>query len=163
MLQLTKLRESLSMRPKSPRLAVRAVILHEDRLLMVNAYPDGKSALLCAPGGGVEVGASLPANLQREVFEETGLEIDVGLPCLVNEFHDPNGTFHQVDVYFHCTLRGSAEIDPNWRDADNIVSEWHWLTQAELGARPHKPDSLSAVAFGRGGLPIYDPLEPIVS
>lgn len=150
------------MRPKSPRLAVRAVIVHLDRLLMVNAYPDGQSDLLCAPGGGVEVGASLPDNLVREVYEETGLRIEVGAPCLVNEFHDPGSSFHQVDVYFRCHLTGSAEIDPGWQDAERIVSEWHWVTREELVRLPHKPDSLAAVAFDEGGAPTYDPLEPIV-
>lgn len=150
------------MRPKSPRLAVRAVIVHRERLLMVNAYPDGQSDLLCAPGGGVEVGASLPDNLMREVYEETGLRIDVGVPCLVNEFHDPGSSFHQVDVYFRCTLTGSAEIDPDWQDAERIVSEWHWLTREELARRPHKPDSLGSVAFGATDAPMYDPLEPLV-
>ncbi|MFK7836233.1 MAG: NUDIX domain-containing protein [Sulfitobacter sp.] len=150
------------MRPKSPRLAVRAVLLHEGRLLLVNAFPDGQSDLLCAPGGGVEIGSSLPANLKREVYEETGLEIDVGAPCLVNEFHDPGGSFHQVDVYFRCTLRGGAQIDPSWQDVDRIVTEWHWLNAAELAAVPHKPDSLGAVAFGGQDALSYDPLEPIV-
>ena len=63
---------------KPPRLAVRAIILHENRLLLVNAWPDGKSDLMCAPGGGVESGASLPDNLVREVYEETGLRVAVG-------------------------------------------------------------------------------------
>lgn len=150
------------MRPKSPRLAVRAVLIHQDRLLLVNAYPDGQSDLLCAPGGGVEVGASLPDNLVREVFEETGLMIEVGAPCLVNEFHDPGSSFHQVDVYFRCTLTGSAEIDPNWQDSEKIVTQWHWVTQADLTRLPHKPDSLGTVAFGGIDAPTYDPLEPIV-
>ncbi len=150
------------MRPKTPRLAARAVIIHEECLLMVNAYPDGQSDLLCAPGGGVEVGTSLPENLQREVFEETGLRIDVGMPCLVNEFHDPASRFHQVDIYFHCTLRGTAHIDPDWKDAEQIVSEWHWLTIDELRKAPHKPDSLAAVAFSKNTDLKYDPLEMIL-
>ncbi|MCX7558860.1 NUDIX hydrolase [Sulfitobacter sp. F26204] len=149
------------MRPNSPRLAVRGLILHEARLLMVNAYPNGQSDLLCAPGGGVEPGSSLPDNLCREVFEETGLHVTVGDPCLVNEFHDPASRFHQVDVYFRCTLKGTASIDPNWRDVERIVNEWHWLTQAELATRRYKPDSLLQVAFGDPGLS-YDPLEPLV-
>ena len=150
------------MRPRSPRLAVRALLVHEDRLLMVNAYPGGQSDLLCAPGGGVEVGASLPDNLRREVFEETGLRITVGAPCLVNEFHDPGSSFHQVDIYFRCTLEGSAQIDPDWQDAERVVSEWHWLSAAELAKVPHKPDSLGAVAFGAADALSYDPLEPIL-
>ena len=149
------------MRPKSPRLAVRAILIHEGRLLLVNAYPDGQSDLLCAPGGGVDTGTSLPANLKREVFEETGLNITVGDPCLVNEFHDPGSGFHQVDIYFRCQLQGSAEIAPDWQDPERIVTQWHWLTEAELSQSRHKPDSLAAVAFGAAGI-TYDPLEPIV-
>ena len=150
------------MRTNSPRLAVRAVLVHEKRLLMVNAYPDGQSTLICAPGGGVETGASLHDNLRREVHEETGLHISVGDPCLVNEFHDPESGFHQVDIYFRCYLTGTAEIDPAWQDADNIVTQWHWLTEAELARTWHKPDSLRAMAFGPEGLVSYDPLERIV-
>ena len=56
-----------------PQRAVRAVILEAGRLLLVNAYPGEESDLWCAPGGGVERGASLTANLRREVREETGL------------------------------------------------------------------------------------------
>ena len=150
------------MRPKSPRLAVRAVLVHEGRLLLVNAYPNGKSDLLCAPGGGAETGSSLPDNLRREVFEETGLRVLVGDPCLVNEFHDPGGSFHQVDVYFRCTLEGDARIDPGWQDPERIVDRWLWVTAEELARLPHKPDSLGAVAFTPSAAPVYDPLEPIV-
>lgn len=150
------------MRPKYPRVAVRAILMHEGRLLLVNAYPDKHLSLMCAPGGGVERGASLPDNLKREVFEETGLQIDVGSPCLVNEFHDPDGDFHQVDIYFRCTVTGSAEIDPNWRDRENIVSKRIWVNQEELRTMPHKPDSLANVAFGSDAPITYDPLEPIL-
>lgn len=145
-----------------PRLAARAVILHEGRLLMVNAYADDRLGLMCAPGGGVEAGASLPENLRREVHEETGLRIEVGAPCLVNEFHDPGGDFHQVDIYFRCHLLGSARIDPDWRDCEAVVTRHRWVTRAELAELPHKPDSLGAVAFDPGAALSYDPLEPIL-
>lgn len=145
----------------SPRLAVRAVLVHEDRLLVVNAYADPAVDLMCAPGGGVERGSSLPDNLRREVFEETGLQITVGAPCLVNEFHDPEGSFHQVDIYFRCTLAGSAQLDPNWRDTENVVSLRRWVSRDELALIRHKPDSLGAVAFDPESAITYDPLEPI--
>ncbi|MEX3316778.1 NUDIX domain-containing protein [Sulfitobacter sp. PS-8MA] len=154
--------ESLPMPRPCPRLAARAVIIHENRLLLVNAYPDNHLGLMCAPGGGVEAGASLPDNLIREVFEETGLRINVGAPCLVNEFHDPGGTFHQVDIYFHCTVRGASVVDPEWKDSEAVVTRHLWVTQAELAEVPHKPDSLGAVAFGATGALTYDPLEPIL-
>lgn len=149
------------MRPKSPRLAVRAIIVEDGQLLMVNAFPDGQSPLMCAPGGGVEVGSALPDNLMREVFEETGLRIVVGAPCLVNEFHDPTSAFHQVDVYFHCTIAPDSPRPAHWTDPEAIVSDRRWLTRAQLAQTPHKPDSLADVAFGSGGI-TYDPLEPLV-
>lgn len=147
-------------RADRPRLAVRAVILQDDRLLVVNAYRDRSRNLWCAPGGGVEPGTSLPENLMREVHEETGLAIEVGAPCLVNEFHDPASGFHQVDVYFHARIR-AGRITEDWRDPAGIVADRRFVTQAELRAMRFKPDSLPGIAWGGAGL-LYDPLEPIV-
>ena len=147
------------MKTPCPRLAVRALILHEDRLLLVNAWGGGRSDLWCAPGGGVERGSSLPDNLIREVHEETGLTVAVGAPCLVNEFHDPKGSFHQVDLYFHCTIL-AGRLDATWRDPEGVVTERRFFSRAELSAIRFKPDSLPAAAWGEGIL--YDPLEPIV-
>lgn len=147
---------------QSPRLAVRAIILYEDRLLLVNAWPAGKSDLMCAPGGGVERGSALPDNLKREVYEETGLDITVGLPCLVNEFHDPKGSFHQVDVYFRCTLISDPALDHRWTDVDAIVTDRRWVTREQLAKLRVKPDSLAAVAWQDTDAPMYDPLEPLI-
>jgi len=144
-----------------PRLAVRAVLVHQDRLLLVNAYPDGQSDLMCAPGGGVVPGTSLIENLSREVFEETGLHITVMDPCLVNEFHDPSTGYHQVDIYFRCQVKGSASIDPAWTDAENVVTDRRWVSAEEMKQVRFKPDSLADVAFATSGVS-YDPLEVIV-
>ena len=142
------------------RLSTRAVLLHEDRLLLVNAWKD-KDHLWCAPGGGAELHQSLPDNLRREVHEETGLDVAVGAVCLVNEFHDPDGPFHQVDIYFRCTLL-SGRIDPGWIDPEGIVTQRRWVTRSEMAGLIVKPDSLAAVAWGDDIPTIYDPLEPIV-
>ena len=142
-----------------PRLAVRGLLLIENRLLLVNAWPDGKSDLLCAPGGGVEAGSSLTDNLIREFHEETGLTISVGEPCLVNEFHDPEGSFHQVDVYFRVGLIAGDPMAP-WTDPEGVVTERRLVTRDELADLRVKPDSLAKVAWG--GAVFYDPLEPIL-
>jgi 8-oxo-dGTP diphosphatase len=154
------LRHLLRMTQSSPRLAVRALIFEGDRLLLVNAYPGGVSDLWCAPGGGVDRGQSLPDNLVREVHEETGLTIAVGAPAMINEFHDPGSRFHQVDLYFRCTVIAGS-IDPDWRDPEGVVTERRFFTVEELEGLRFKPDSLAAVAFGRTDLS-YDPLERIV-
>ena len=146
----------------TPRLSVRGLILRNDRLLLVNAWPGGQSDLLCPPGGGVERGASLPDNLIREVHEETGLTVEVGPVVMVNEFHDPRVTYHQVDIYFRCTLIG-GDPDGDWTDPEGVVTERHWLTRDELQSRRFKPDSLPRVAWDGAGLEaFYDPLELVL-
>ena len=145
----------------SLRLAVRGLILLEDRLLMVNAWPGGKSDLLCAPGGGVEPHQSLPDNLRREIHEETGLVVSVGPPVLVNEFHEPESAFHQVDIYFRCSL-ADPSIPEGWTDPEGVVTERRWVTREELARLRVKPDSLAAIVWDHAGHAGYDPLEPIL-
>lgn len=144
-----------------PRLAVRALILHQNRLLLVNAYRGGVSDLWCAPGGGAEAGQSLPDNLAREVQEETGLTVAVGAPALVNEFHDPVSGFHQVDVFFHCHITAGA-LSETWTDPEGVVTERRFFARGDLdlGRIRFKPDSLAGAAWGSGIL--YDPLEVLV-
>lgn len=140
----------------SIRVAARAVIVEQGRLLLVNAFPGDQSDLWCAPGGGVEKGSSLPDNLMREVHEETGLRINVGPPCLVNEFHNPNQEFHQVEVFFRCQIV-SGTLSETWTDPEAVVTRRRFVTRDEMAGLRYKPDSLPDVAFSRGiG---YDPLE----
>ncbi|MDJ0627490.1 MAG: NUDIX domain-containing protein [Rhodobacter sp.] len=142
------------------RLAARALILQNNRLLLVNAYPGGHSDLWCAPGGGVEPNRSIPDNLIREVHEETGLTVAVGAPAMVNEFHDPARGFHQVDLYFRCTI-ASGRLSDGWADPEGIVTKRRFFCQTELAAIRFKPDSLPRVAWDAGAIH-YDPLEALV-
>jgi 8-oxo-dGTP diphosphatase len=148
------------MPPGIPRIAVRALILQQDRLLLVNAYPNGQSDLWCAPGGGVVAGQSLPDNLIREVYEETGLTVRVDQFAMVNEFHDPMSGFHQVDLFFHCTVL-AGRIASEWQDPEGIVTDRRFVTRAEMAFLRFKPDSLDRAAWD-GEPAIYDPLEVIV-
>lgn len=155
---------SLRMSIKPPRVAVRAVILHEERLLLVNAFPGTQSDLWCAPGGGVHPHSALPDNLRREVAEETGLQINVGAPCLVNEFHAPEMKFHQIDIYFRCHIV-SGRLSDDWRDPEGVVTRRQFFSRDQMASIRVKPDSLAQVAWdARADAPaiLYDPLESLV-
>jgi len=143
------------------RIAVRGLIFDDrERLLLVNAWASG-SDLWCPPGGGVERHQSLPDNLRREIHEETGLEVEVGKPCLVNEFHSQDMDFHQVDVYFRCIPKDARLID-GWADPEGIVNQRRFFARAEMADIRFKPDSLPTVAWGDPDAISYDPLEPLV-
>lgn len=147
--------------PQSPvRIAVRGVVIRDGKLLLVNAWK-GHDRLWCAPGGGVQPHSGLPDNLQREIHEETGLTVAVGTPCLVNEFHDPASAFHQIDIYFRCTLL-SGDPDGDWTDPEGIVSFRKWVTPSEMAGLTVKPDSLATIAWQEESGVLYDPLEPLV-
>ena len=141
------------------RLGVRAIIVHADRLLLVNAFKPGAGpALWCAPGGGVEAHRSLHQNLQREVHEETGLDIEVGEVALINEFHDPEKPFHQIEIFFRARLIHDR-LDPAWTDPAGVVTRRRFFSKQETSALPLKPSSLPRIAFNPPQSAQYDPLE----
>ncbi len=141
-----------------PRLAVRAVIVAGGRLLLVNAYPGAASDLWCAPGGGVERGQSLAANLVREVREETGLGIRPGRLLAVEEFHNPDTGFHQVEILFRARLLDPVEA-ARLADPEHVVNRLCWAAPYALATLRLKPDSLPHLAFGRPRAARLGPLE----
>jgi 8-oxo-dGTP diphosphatase len=62
----------------SPALAVGAIVIHDDSLLMVRRGREPNKGLWSVPGGRVEAGEYLSDALRREVREETGIDIEVG-------------------------------------------------------------------------------------
>jgi 8-oxo-dGTP diphosphatase len=62
----------------SPTLAVGAIVVHDDALLMVRRGREPNKGLWSVPGGRVVAGEYLADALRREVREETGIEIEVG-------------------------------------------------------------------------------------
>lgn len=67
---------------------VRAIILHEGKLLAVRHPHDTSFAAL--PGGHLEWGEDLKECLSREIVEELGIKPDIGKLFYIN-------TFTQVD------------------------------------------------------------------
>ncbi len=75
--------ESFTVHPSV--VAVAAVVLdeHQQILLVQEAQPDAKG-LWHVPGGRLEPGETLEEAVKREVFEETGLEVE--LVCFLNAY-----------------------------------------------------------------------------
>jgi len=73
------------------RLGTSAVILNEQKKVLLTRRAD--NGLWCLPGGAMEAGESIAEACAREVWEETGLHVEV--TRLIGVYSDP----HRVVVY----------------------------------------------------------------
>ena len=110
---------------KSPEIAVGAIVVRNNELLMVRRGNDPGRGLWSLPGGRVEHGEYLADALRREVSEETGLEVTVG--DLVGIF-EVVGDAHYVVLDFFA--RAEGEISP---EAADDVDEVRWVPLDEVG------------------------------
>lgn len=105
--------------PQAIRVSVKAVIVRDDRILLIGYdLDDGAGFHYNLPGGGVKRGEGLHEALRREVREEAGANIDVGPLLFVAEYvpaHKNNkyGLTQSLQLFFRCTLcPGSSPAQP---------------------------------------------------
>ena len=105
---------------EGPRIAVGAVIVRDDELLMVKRGNDPGKGLWSLPGGRVEAGEYLADALRREVAEETGLEVTVGeLVGIFEVVGDPH--YVVLDFFARAEKEGHAVA------AASDVEEVRWV------------------------------------
>jgi len=64
--------------PDLPRVAVGAVVIHNHCILLVKRGKQPAKGEWAIPGGSVELGETLEAAAEREIYEETGVTIKAG-------------------------------------------------------------------------------------
>ncbi len=126
---------------KQPRLSARALIVHDGRLLLVNATPDRDDGKWCVPGGGVDTGQTLKENVVREVYEETGLNVEIGELMAVSEFFDRAAGFHQVDLFFRATVEDAA-LPEDWKDCADVVEHKGFFSPEDIASMTVLPKFL---------------------
>lgn len=64
---------------RRPRPAARILLVDaQTRVLLFRFTPEDRPPLWCTPGGAVDPGESYEAAARRELWEETGLDVDCG-------------------------------------------------------------------------------------
>jgi 8-oxo-dGTP diphosphatase len=116
---------------QAPRISARACIIRDGSILL-SKYEDQRGFWYVTPGGGQQRGETLAECVAREAHEELGISVNVHEMICVREIiadrhHDsllPQG-FHQVEVFFRCTLPDSANpaLGPNL-DSGQVGHEW---------------------------------------
>ena len=117
--------------PDYPRVGVGAVILHEDKVLLVRRGQSPSFGKWSLPGGLVELGESTREAIAREVMEECGIGIRVVdvAGVLDRVVHDDAGRvrYHYVLVDYLAypesldVVAGSDAGDAQWFDIERVA------------------------------------------
>jgi 8-oxo-dGTP diphosphatase len=82
---------------------VSGLVVSDGKVLLIRRGKEPYKDHWSLPGGGVEPGETLREAVRREVLEETGLEVDVGLVAGYREGFEPD---HHVVIAFHVSVTG---------------------------------------------------------
>src|SRR5689334_14709797 len=97
--------------PNSPLVGVGGVVVHENRVLLVERGREPLKGQWSIPGGLIDVVERLREAVIREVKEETGLDVEpVELIELLDRIHREDGRvrYHYVIADYLCRVTGGA-------------------------------------------------------
>ena len=116
--------------PERPIIGVGAVIVRDNRALLVRRATEPLKGEWSVPGGALELGEKLREGAAREALEETGLQVRVGevLDVFDSIFTDDSGLtqYHYVLIDFLCQPLAGEAIP------GSDVSQVLWVTESEL-------------------------------
>jgi 8-oxo-dGTP diphosphatase len=136
-----------------PRVRVASLILLEGRVVLVR-HRVGSLSYHLLPGGGVDYRETLAEAAEREVREETGLEVSIGRLLFANDTIDPHGSRHVVNLTFAATVTGGHVTGT---PQDQRVEAVDLVTAESLGALDLRPPIAAELQQYLAGEPIGDP------
>lgn len=100
----------------TPKIDVRGAVFRDGKILLVQERSDNKWAM---PGGWADIGDLPSAMVEREVLEESGLEVHAAKVIAVYDANraEPMEFFHAYKIVFLCELLG-GEARTNFETLD---------------------------------------------
>jgi 8-oxo-dGTP diphosphatase len=132
--------------PEFPLVGVGAVIIEEDRILLVKRARPPLLAQWSIPGGALEVGELVREAVVREAREETGLIVEsgelLGVYDRVVRDAQQRVQYHYVLIDFLCRKLGGELA------AADDAAEVRWFTREELPKLKLVEDTLDVIRKG---------------
>jgi ADP-ribose pyrophosphatase YjhB (NUDIX family) len=132
--------------PDTPLVGVGGIIIDEDRVVLVRRGRAPLQGKWSIPGGLLEVGETLRAAAEREVREETGLEVEIGELLGVFDRVVPDETgnirYHYVLIDFLCSVVGGS------LRAGDDAEDAAWFRGEELEPLGLAPETLKVIRKG---------------
>ena len=129
--------------PPAPVVGVGGVVVRAGRALIIRRGHEPRKGEWSIPGGVVEIGESLHEAVRRELPEETGLRVEVGV--LVEAFDRIHRDvaarvrYHFVILDFLCAAPDGLAVPGS--DAEAVA----WVTADELAAYGVNPHAAAVV------------------
>jgi ADP-ribose pyrophosphatase YjhB (NUDIX family) len=102
-----------------------ALILQDQRILLVRHYRQNAFDFWVPPGGGLKGEESIFDCAQRETFEETGLRVKPDRMVYVQEFVEPG--YHFCKFFILCAVvSGSLTLDYKGSEEHHLVDARFW-------------------------------------
>lgn len=118
--------------PGCPMVAVGAVVFKNNCVLLVRRGQAPSEDLWAIPGGSVEIGETLQEAAEREILEETGVQIHAGKPIytfdVIDRDADGKIRFHYVIVDL------AADYVSGEPEAGDDAAEARWVSAHEVNA-----------------------------
>ena len=125
--------------PEAPRVGVGAVIVHEQRVLVVRRGQEPLKGEWSLPGGLLELGELLCDAVTREVLEETGLVVEaLELIEIIDRIHREGDRvrYHYVIADYLCRVVGGELQAASDAEAVRWVERTEWQRAGDLKLDP---------------------------
>ena len=120
--------------PAAPQIAVGAIVIRDNKVLLIKRGQPPGEGLWSIPGGSVELGETLQEAVEREVREETGVTVRAGNPVYTFDLIDRDDSGR---IRFHYVIVDLAADYVSGRPRpDDDASEARWVTSEELYMLP---------------------------